>query len=101
MFITHNLFAPRYQTNMNESTSRSVDPMFPSLNEQQTTRLKARGRMRSVIQGEVLVDPGSYVRQFYVVISGSLEVNGTESGLYLPIAKLLPGMFTGELSIVT
>ena len=83
------------------STATPDSQMFPRLNEGQISRLTVRGQVRQVAKGEVLVDPASSIRHFYVVMSGALSLNRSESGRFLPFAKLSPGMFTGELSLIT
>src|SRR6185369_11304367 len=86
---------------MNDNISSATENMFPSLEARQIERLKKRGKTRSVSEGEVLVHPGDEIRYFYVVISGGLALNRTDNGVIQVGATLTPGMFTGELSLVT
>ena len=78
-----------------------ADPMFPVLDELQIARLMTRGKTRAVAKDEVLVSPGFEVTHFYVVISGSLAVNSTPNRNFKRIFTLVPGMFTGELTLLT
>ena len=87
--------------NTTDKPGRHADPMFPSLDELMISRLKPRGRIRSVPRGEILIEPGSEIRHFYVVISGTLALNRTDDGTFQIFRSLLPGMFTGELSLIT
>ena len=87
--------------NATDKPGRHADPMFPSLDELMISRLKPRGRIRSVPRGEILIEPGSEIRHFYVVISGTLALNRTDDGTFQIFRSLLPGMFTGELSLIT
>jgi thioredoxin reductase (NADPH) len=87
--------------NTTDKPGRHADPMFPSLDELMISRLNPRGRIRSVPRGEILIEPGSEIRHFYVVISGTLALNRTDDGTFQIFRSLLPGMFTGELSLIT
>ena len=87
--------------NATDKPGRHADPMFPSLDELMISRLMPRGRIRSVPRGEILIEPGSEIRHFYVVISGTLALNRTDDGTFQIFRSLLPGMFTGELSLIT
>lgn len=87
--------------NMTTYQIERTEPMFPVLKERQIERLMARGKMRSVAKNEALVTPGFEVTHFYVVISGSLAVNSTPNGHFQRIFTLVPGMFTGELTLLT
>jgi len=85
----------------NRNTTQSTEAMFPTLSEQQISRLKLHGPVRYVSFGEIVVDPDSDVRNFFVVIDGKLALNRIGSDPALPFAYLSPGMFTGELTMVT
>jgi len=61
-------------------------------------RLESFGRRLDTRAGQVLVDIGERPRQFFVVVSGSLEVDTAASGEYEFMTLLTPGDFTGELS---
>src|SRR6476619_1368780 len=86
---------------MNNPITQSNEAMFPTLGEKQIARLRVRGKIKDVTQGDVLIDPESEIRNFYLVISGRLELNGVRAIDDNQFVYLLPGMFTGELSLVT
>lgn len=75
--------------------------MFPTLTAAQIARIPAYGRKRQMQQGEVLTRAGEPYANFFVVISGQVQgirsVNGTET----VIAICEPGMFTGEMALLT
>ncbi len=77
---------------------------FPTLTPAQIERFAARGRKRSVREGEVLVDAGDRVIPFFVVLSGELEtvrppVRDFEGEALVTV--VLPGHFTGEISVLS
>lgn len=72
--------------------------MFPKLTAQQIARLESHGRQVQTQAGEVLQDVGDRPREFFVVVSGSLEVDTPSSAEYEPMTVLSAGDFTGELS---
>ena len=72
--------------------------MFPKLTAQQIARLQSHGRQAQTHAGEILQDVGDRPREFFVVVSGSLEVDTPSSSEYEPMTVLSAGDFTGELS---
>src|SRR4051794_24286966 len=75
--------------------------MFPTLTAAQIARIAAHGRMRHVQQGELLVEAGARMTQFFVVTAGQLEAV-RPSGLGGELVALLePGMFSGEVSMLS
>jgi thioredoxin reductase (NADPH) len=75
--------------------------MFPKLAEAQIARLATYGRRRSVRAGEVIFDQGSAARNFYVVLSGGIEiVSPTPDGDVL-ITNQEAGEFTGEIDLLS
>ena len=77
---------------------------FPTLTPAQIERFAARGRKRSVREGEVLVDAGDRVIPFFVVLSGELEtirppVRSFEGEALVTVVK--PKHFTGEISVLS
>lgn len=86
---------------MSSGIPSESDVRFPILDGVKIERLKPLGRMRRVKKGDVLIDPISEIRHLYIVIEGSLSLFGTNRGSDPFIVDLVPGMFTGELSIVT
>src|SRR6185312_10196287 len=72
--------------------------MFPKLTEAQMARLGGFGQRMETHAAQVLVDVGERPRHFFVVASGSLEIDTAASGEYEFMTVLSPGDFTGELS---
>src|SRR6059036_2184196 len=55
-------------------TRSHVEQIFSKLTPAQTRRVTARGRLRAMQRDEVLYEQGETDVQFFVVISGELEV---------------------------
>jgi thioredoxin reductase (NADPH) len=72
--------------------------MFPKLTTTQMARLQAHGRQLQTRAGEILQDVGDRPREFFVVVSGTLQVETPASAEYEPLTTLSAGDFTGELS---
>jgi CRP-like cAMP-binding protein len=51
----------------------SRDKVFPAPSEAQIERVKARGRVRRVTAGEVLIEQGEATVPFFVILSGEAE----------------------------
>ena len=74
---------------------------FPTLTEDQITRIARRGRLRQVTQGEVLAEAGTLNRCFYVVCSARLEVVRPSADGDVLVTVHERGQFTGEASMLT
>src|SRR5215469_16422035 len=72
--------------------------MFPKLTATQIARLEGHGRTLQTHAGAVLQDVGDRAREFFVVASGSLEVDTPAASDYEFVTLLVPGDFSGELS---
>ena len=72
--------------------------MFPKLTAEQIARLESHGRRIETHPGEVLLDVGDRPREFFVVVSGTLEVDTAAAADYEFMTLLTPGDFSGELS---
>ncbi|MEP7383576.1 MAG: FAD-dependent oxidoreductase [Gemmatimonadota bacterium] len=77
------------------------ETLFPLLSAAQLERIAALGERRHVAAGTVLVEPGERTARFFVVLRGEIALerhdgNGTER-----LASFVPGMFTGELSVLS
>ena len=80
----------------------SFDPMFPRLDETQIARLAPLGRHRRAVAGEVLWERGAVKRNFYVLLSGRVEiVSPARDGEAHVVTIDEAGQFTGELDIVS
>lgn len=77
------------------------EKVFPALTEAQIERVKARGRVRTVATGEVLVDQGDAGIPFFVVLTAELEaVRQAELGRRI-ITLSGRGQFSGELNTLS
>jgi len=74
---------------------------FPILTSAQIARVAAHGRRRRVAEGEVLLEASDRPTHFFVVVSGRIDaVKSTPAGEQV-LATIDPGMFTGELSMLS
>ncbi len=77
------------------------DQAFPNLTAAQVARIAAHGRTRRVSQGEILLEAAERPTHFFVVVTGSVDaVRTTQTGEQV-VARIEPGMFTGELSMLS
>ncbi|HEY1868905.1 MAG TPA: FAD-dependent oxidoreductase, partial [Candidatus Cybelea sp.] len=77
------------------------DKVFPTLSEAQIERVKARGRVRAITAGEILVEQGDAGIPFFVLLSGELEaVRPAELGKRV-ITLSGRGQFSGELNTLS
>ena len=77
------------------------EQMFPRLTDAQLSRISGIGQRRSVRAGEVLFEPGDQNTDFFVVISGGIEVVRPVAGREEPITVVGPGQFTGEINMLS
>ncbi|HEY7220478.1 MAG TPA: FAD-dependent oxidoreductase [Candidatus Binatia bacterium] len=78
-----------------------IERMFPTLTRAQVARIGAHGRVRSIQEGEVLVEPGQQIVPFFVVTAGQIEIvrpSGTTETL---VAVYGPAQFTGEVNMLS
>jgi thioredoxin reductase (NADPH) len=78
-----------------------LDQVFPTLTAAQIARVKAHGHLRSVEQGEVILDADHRDASFFVVISGHVEVIRWSGDAEELVVVHGPGHFTGEMSMLT
>jgi thioredoxin reductase (NADPH) len=64
-------------------------------------RLTSLGHRRRVERGEVLYEQGVATPDFYVVVSGALELVQPGDGHEVPITVLRSGQFTGEFNMLS
>jgi thioredoxin reductase (NADPH) len=74
--------------------------VFPTLAPEQLERIARHGRVRRVEAGEVLAEPGTTNARVFIVKSGRLEAVQPSTGTEKPVAEILSGQFTGELSVL-
>jgi thioredoxin reductase (NADPH) len=82
-------------------TDAEAQRLFPTLTPRQVERMAAFGRRRTTTPGEVLVDVGAKTVPLFLMISGTLEIEGPSAGTPTLIVRLGPGQFTGEASLIT
>jgi thioredoxin reductase (NADPH) len=80
--------------------SSRVEHVFPVLTSAQVDRLRARGREREVVAGDVLMDVGEPNTRFFVVTAGRVQVErpGPDGGQL--VVEYHPGQFTGEVTLL-
>jgi thioredoxin reductase (NADPH) len=76
------------------------DQMFPQFTRAQIERLRSLGECRQAKAGAILFDRDA-TPNFYVVISGSIEVVQPVDGQEIPITVHKPGEFTGEVNMIS
>jgi thioredoxin reductase (NADPH) len=74
--------------------------MFPTLTPAQIERIAARGRVRPVARGEILVEAGDFPVPFFVVKSGEIEIIRPSSLGDTLVVVHQPGKFTGEINLI-
>jgi thioredoxin reductase (NADPH) len=78
-----------------------VDHLFPTLTSAQVARIAAHGRVRRLEQGEVLIEPGGPNTRFFVVRTGSLEVDSVRENVEQLVTIHRPGQFTGDVGTLS
>jgi thioredoxin reductase (NADPH) len=74
---------------------------FPTLDDLDLETLRRFGRVESVAQGTVLQREGDIPRDFYVVLSGAIDVIVRTDGHQEVLRRHERGGFLGELSLLT
>ena len=77
------------------------EQIFPRLTDAQLSRISAAGQHRGVQAGEVLFEAGDQNTDFFVVISGGIEIVRPVAGREQSVALLGPGQFTGEINMLS
>jgi thioredoxin reductase (NADPH) len=83
------------------SADPAGDQAFPTLTEAQIARIAAHGNSRKVEAGEVLVRAGVRNANFFVVVSGRLDIIQLSDGIETLIVSHKPGQISGELSLIS
>src|SRR5687767_7700478 len=76
-----------------------VEQIFPTLTAAQLARLAAAGHVRRIERGEVLMRPGE--PGFLAVRSGELQLIRPSGAGEVIVGTLGPGMFTGEINLLS
>src|ERR1700694_2269235 len=80
--------------------ARERHRLFPKLNDAQIARLARRAERRSIRRGDVLWDLGAPRFDFYVVLSGSIELVQPRAGREESITVQGPREFTGDVDLI-
>jgi len=75
--------------------------MFPVLTSTQQARVLAHGQRHTVEQGEIVVELNEHVTKVFVVVTGQLRILQVSNDQEHVVAICNPGMFTGELSVLS
>jgi thioredoxin reductase (NADPH) len=76
------------------------DRLFPKLNDAQIARIAQRAERRPVRRNEVLWDVGAPTIDFYVILSGSIEIVQPLPGREESITIQGPREFTGDVDLI-
>ena len=79
----------------------SDDAAFPTLDESDIGVLDALGTRRPIAAGEYLYREGDATYDFFVVVSGEVEIIVNSGGEETVVARHGPGRFLGELNLLT
>jgi thioredoxin reductase (NADPH) len=79
-------------------TREQSEAMFPTLNDAQIERLRSFGTERHAQPGELIYDQGDDHHGVFIVLSGSIEIEGVANHQETPIQVLGPRKFTGEVN---
>jgi thioredoxin reductase (NADPH) len=82
-------------------SSSYVEKIFPKLTPAQIRRIAARGHMRAMELGEVLVEQGDSAVPFFVVVSGELEIVRPSGAVETLVTVHGSGQFTGEVNMLS
>ncbi len=78
-----------------------TDDAFPTLDSAEIATLEPLGSRRGVLAGDYLYREGDAAYDFYVVLSGRVEIFISADGEERPIVTHGPGSFLGELNLIT
>ena len=78
-----------------------TDDAFPTLDPAEIATLEPLGSRRAVLAGDYLYREGDAAYDFYVVLSGRVEVFISADGEERHIVTHGPGSFLGELNLIT
>jgi thioredoxin reductase (NADPH) len=84
-----------------DALAARLDQMFPTLTPAQIERVALHGRLRSIREGEVLIETGDQIVPFFVVKSGQVEVVRLSGATGDLITTHRPGSFTGEANMLS
>jgi thioredoxin reductase (NADPH) len=82
-------------------TSAPREQIFPTLTAEQVARVRAHGKMRATLRGDVLFEAGSEEYGFFVVSEGRIEIVRPYGATETLVTVHGPGEFTGEVSLLS
>jgi thioredoxin reductase (NADPH) len=74
---------------------------FPELTPAQIDRIASVGKHREIHTGEILFDVGDQNTQFFVVMSGAVDIVRRVGGREEPVTTHRRGQFTGEINMLS
>ena len=74
---------------------------YPRLTQAQVARVTAHGRVRATSAGEFLIRAGDRAPQFFVVLSGRVEIARPGASEDTVIVSYEAGQFNGEMNLLT
>jgi thioredoxin reductase (NADPH) len=74
---------------------------FPVLTPVQIARIRPHGKVRSVVAGEVLFEPGKLGMSCFVVLSGKLDIAMAGLSGEQVFVTYGPGQFSGEVVLIS
>src|ERR1700730_10094537 len=74
---------------------------FPTLDASEIAAIDALGKRRSVSAGEFLYREGDARYDFYVIVSGAVDIVVQADGDERLVARFGPGQFLGELNLLS
>lgn len=77
------------------------EQMFPRLNAEQIARVAAHGPRRQTATGDLLFEQGSLRANFFLVVSGTIEVVREDAASQQLIVAHGPGEFLGEVNLLS
>ena len=92
---------PDAQDALSPPPGSTPSEMFPVLTSAQQARVLAHGQRRTVEQNEIVVELNQHVTKVFVAVGGQLHILQVANNQERVVAVCNPGMFTGELSVLT
>jgi thioredoxin reductase (NADPH) len=86
---------------MDSLVARESADAFPALSDSDLALLQAHGSRRPIHVGEYLFRQGDQTYEFYVVLSGAIDIVVRTDGVDHLITRHGPGRFVGELNLIT
>jgi thioredoxin reductase (NADPH) len=95
------LDVPNADDGLSPPPGSTPSEMFPVLTSAQQARVLAHGQLRSVEQGEIVVELNEHITKVFVVVSGQLHILQVSNNQEHVVAICNPAMFTGELNVLS